>query len=82
MAVIFLGLLLIGVGGLIAALRSPAEKKEKPSILALDLDGVIVDMRDILESLPNTEQKTVSKAFAAINLPAAWSDRVRSFGPS
>ena len=27
-AVIFLGSLLIGVGGLIAALRSPAEKRE------------------------------------------------------
>jgi protease IV len=49
-AVIFLGSLLIGVGGLIVALRSPAEK-EKPSILALDLDGIIVDTRDIVESL-------------------------------
>ena len=49
--VVFLGSLLIGVGGLIAALRSPAEKVEKPSILALDLDGIIVDTRDIVENL-------------------------------
>ena len=45
--VVFLGSLLIGVGGLIAALRSPAGNVEKPSILALDLDGIIVDTRDI-----------------------------------
>ena len=49
--VVFLGSLLIGVGGLIAALRSPAENVEKPSILALDLDGIIVDTRDIVENL-------------------------------
>ena len=49
--VVFLGSLLIGVGGLIAALRSPAEIVEKPSILALDLDGIIVDTRDIVEKL-------------------------------
>ena len=49
--VVFLGSLLIGVGGLIVALRSPAENVEKPSILALDLDGIIVDTRDIVESL-------------------------------
>ena len=49
--VVFLGSLLIGVGGLIVALRSSAEKVEKPSILALDLDGTILDTRDIVESL-------------------------------
>ena len=49
--VVFLGSLLIGVGGLIVAFRSSAERVEKPSILALDLDGTIVDTRDILESL-------------------------------
>jgi protease IV len=49
--VVFLGSLLIGVGGLIAALRSPAENVEKPSILALDLDGIIVDTREIVENL-------------------------------
>ena len=49
--VVFLGSLLIGVGSLIAALRSPSENVEKPSILALDLDGIIVDTRDIVESL-------------------------------
>ena len=50
-AVVLLGSLLIGVGGLIVALRSPSENVEKPSILALDLDGIIVDTRDIVESL-------------------------------
>jgi len=50
-AVVFLGSLLIGVGGLIVALRYPAENVEKPAILALDLDGIIVDTRDIVESL-------------------------------
>src|SRR5271157_5553918 len=50
-AVIFLGAILIGAGGLFAILRSPAETVEKPSILALDLDGIIVDTRDIVESL-------------------------------
>ena len=49
--VVFLGSLLVGVGGLIVALRYPAENVGKPSILALDLDGIIVDTRDIVESL-------------------------------
>ena len=48
---VFLGSLLIGVGGLIVALRYPPEIVEKPAILALDLDGIIVDTRDIVESL-------------------------------
>jgi ClpP class serine protease len=49
--VVFLGALLIGVGSLIVALRYPAEILEKPAILALDLDGIIVDTRDNVESL-------------------------------
>ena len=41
--VVFLGSLLIGVGGLIVALRSSAEKVEKPSILALDLGACLLN---------------------------------------
>ena len=49
--VIFLGSILLGVGSLIIALRSPDQNVTKPSILALDLDGVIVDTREIVENL-------------------------------
>ena len=73
MVVVFLGSLLIGAYGLVAVLRSPSENVEKPSILALDLDGVIVDKK----------HKTVSRAFCCVSTHrAAWSDQVRNFGPS
>jgi protease IV len=49
--VIFLGSILVGIGSLIVAFRSPSENVEKPSVLALDLDGVIVDTREIVENL-------------------------------
>jgi protease IV len=48
---IFLLSILIGVGGLFVALRSPTETVQRPSLLALDLDGIIVDTRDIVENL-------------------------------
>jgi uncharacterized protein involved in cysteine biosynthesis len=81
--VVFLGSLLIGVGGLIVAFRSSAERVEKPSILALDLDGTIVDTRDILESLRKyrTEDR-IRGVLLRSTRRAAWSDRVRNFGPS
>jgi protease IV len=50
-AVIFLGAILLGIGDLILALRPPAGNVEKASILALDLDGIIVDTRDVVDSL-------------------------------
>ncbi len=50
-AVVVLGAILIGAGALIASLRPQPEAAEKDSLLALDLDGVIVDTRDIVESL-------------------------------
>ena len=84
--VVFLGSLLIGAGGLIAALRSPVENVEKPSILALDLDGIIVDTRDIVESL--RKYRTEDRIKDAIHCcastrRAAWSDRRSgTFGPS
>ena len=49
--VIFFGSILLGVGGLIIALRSPDQTVTKPSILALDLGGVIVDTRETVENL-------------------------------
>jgi hypothetical protein len=81
--VVFLGSLLIGAGGLIAALRFPTENVEKPSILALDLDGIIVDTRDIVESLRKyrTEDR-IRGVLLRSTRRAAWSDRVRNFGPS
>jgi len=50
-AVVILGGVLVGAGGVLVALRSPPQTVEKPSILALDLDGLIVDTRDIVENL-------------------------------
>ena len=50
-AVVVLGGILVGAGAALVALRSPPQTVEKPSILALDLDGLIVDTRDIVENL-------------------------------
>ncbi|RBP13863.1 protease-4 [Roseiarcus fermentans] len=50
-ALVVMGAVVFGVGALVAEFRSPAEPAEKPSILALDLDGIIVDTRDIVEAL-------------------------------
>ena len=50
-AVVVLGAVLIGAWTLVASLRPQPEAAEKDSLLALDLDGVIVDTRDIVESL-------------------------------
>ncbi len=49
--VLVLGSLLVGAGGLVALFRSPGESVEKPSLLALDLDGIIVDTRETVENL-------------------------------
>ena len=51
-AALVLGALLIGAGGFAASLfGSPTASVEKPSLLALDLSGVIVDTRDLVETL-------------------------------
>jgi protease-4 len=50
-AVVVLGAILVGAGALVASLRPQPEAAEKDSLLALDLDGVIVDTRDIVENL-------------------------------
>lgn len=51
-AALVLVALLIGAGGFVASLfGSPTANVGKPSLLALDLDGVIVDTRDLVETL-------------------------------
>jgi len=50
--VLFVGSLLAGVGGMMAIFGpDPAERITKSSILALDLDNVIIDGKDFLELL-------------------------------
>lgn len=50
--VIFVGSLLMGIGGLVTLFGpGPEERIAKPSILSIDLDGVIIDGRDFLELL-------------------------------
>jgi len=51
--VIFIGSMLAGIGGMMALFsgEEPAARISKSSILALDLDGVIIDGKDFLELL-------------------------------
>lgn len=51
MVVLFLGSVLAGLGGLVTLMSPPEERLEQSSILALDLDGVIMDSKDILDLL-------------------------------
>ena len=51
MIVLFVGGMLASIGGLIAIFSPPEEKVEKSSLLALELDGIIMDSKDILEQL-------------------------------
>lgn len=51
LAVFFVGSILAGLGGLVALFNPQEEHVEKASILALDLDGIIMDNKDIMESL-------------------------------
>lgn len=51
LVVLFFGSIFLGIGGLISIINPPDEKVDKPSILALDLEGVIMDGRDFLETL-------------------------------
>src|SRR5688572_17135479 len=48
---LFVGGMLLGVGGMIALFNPPEEHVTKKSILALDLDGVILDGKDFLDLL-------------------------------
>jgi ClpP class serine protease len=76
--VVFFGSILLGVGSLVIALRSPDQSVTKPSILALDLDGVIVDTREIVENLRKyrKEDRIKGVLLRASTRPAVWSDRV------
>lgn len=49
--ILFFGSIFIGIGGLISVISPPDEKVDKPSILALDLEGVILDGKDFLDQL-------------------------------
>ncbi|MBX3023251.1 MAG: signal peptide peptidase SppA [Bdellovibrionales bacterium] len=49
---------LAGVGGIFAIFNPPEEKASKASIMALDLDGVILDGKDILELLRKHRKDT------------------------
>lgn len=49
--ILFLLAILVVIGGLFAAFNPPEERLSKPSIMAVDLDGVILDGKDILELL-------------------------------
>jgi ClpP class serine protease len=81
--VVFLCSLLFGVGSLIVSLRYPAEIVDKPAILALDLDGMIVDTRDMVESLRKYRTEgPIKGVLLRVNSPGGVSDRVRNFGPS
>jgi len=47
----FAGMLVLSVGGLVSLFGSGDERVDKASILALDLEGVIMDGKDMLELL-------------------------------
>ena len=49
--VLFVGSLLIGIGGLFSLVNPPEERVEKPSILALELSGIITTGQDFLDQL-------------------------------
>ncbi len=49
--ILFLAGFLVGVGGVISIFRPPEERISKASLLALDLDGIIIDNKFILEQL-------------------------------
>src|SRR5437868_7454909 len=49
--ILFVGGLLAGVGGVIALFSESEPRVDKASILALDLDGVIMDGKEFLENL-------------------------------
>lgn len=51
MMVLFIGSILAGIGGLFTLFNPPEETLDKSSIMALELDGIIMDSKDILEHL-------------------------------
>jgi protease-4 len=70
LGVVFLGAILIGAVGAFALFHRPAEPAPKPSILALDLDGLIVDTRDLVESLRKSRKDdNIKGVLLRINSP-------------
>jgi protease-4 len=51
MVVLFVGSILAGVGGVIALFNPPEDHVSKSSIMALELDGIIMDSKDFLDLL-------------------------------
>jgi len=51
MVVLFVGSILAGIGGMISLMSPQEERLQKASIMALDLDGIIMDSKDFLELL-------------------------------
>src|SRR5271170_2654358 len=49
--ILFFASILAGIGGVVTLFNPADEKVDKASILALDLDGVIMDNRDFLDLL-------------------------------
>lgn len=70
MVVLFVGSILAGVGGLVAVFNPPEEHVSKSSIMALELDGVIMDSKDILDLLrKHREDERVKGVLIRISSP-------------
>lgn len=68
--VVFVGIILASVGGMIAVFNPPEERIHQSSILALDLDGVITDGKDFLELLrKHRKDDRVKGVLIRINSP-------------
>lgn len=68
--VLFVGSLLIGIGGLFSLVSPPEERVAKPSILALDLEGVIMNGQDFLDQLRKyRKDERVKAVLIRINSP-------------
>lgn len=68
--ILFFGSIFIGLGGLLTLFNPPDEHVEKPSILALDLEGVIMDNHDILETLRKyRKEDRIKGVLVRINSP-------------
>jgi protease-4 len=68
--VLVIGGILIGIGGVMSVFNPADERVEKPSILALDLEGVIMDGRDFLDTLRKYRKEDRIKAvLIRINSP-------------
>lgn len=68
--VIFIGSILAGIGGMMTLFNPTEPQVSKESILALDLDGVIMDNRDFLDLLrKHRKDKRIKGVLVRINSP-------------